>query len=215
MLQVLVFFIVMAFSSVAYSGEFYANLGLGASLFQRTTQNGTWFQEGQPYNMQLLDIAGKLGVGYRIDPNWAVEVNAISFGQAKSAGLAVPDEYYNPSAHKPIPGAPKPNHFDARQRSYGMEVVAIRYFPIDDWAPFLKAGAFAAYNDMPYTILSQPDMTEFNESYKGYTVGASVGGGICWKMVCGEGTYHRGLGSSQYPISKSPFVPMLTVKIPF
>lgn len=197
-----------------HASDFYLNMGLGATLFQQTTQNGTWLQEGQPYNMNLLDLAGKLGLGYRFNESWAMEVNGLSFGQARSAGLAVPDEYYQPHAHKPRHDAPKPNHFDARQRSYGGEIVALRSFQLGEFSPFLKLGGFATFNDMPYTILSQPDMTPAQERYTGYTVGIVGGGGICYKWACAEASYYRGMGSSNYPISKSFLVPMFTLKIP-
>jgi hypothetical protein len=198
----------------ASASDFYLNMGLGANLMQQTTQNGTWLQEGQPYKMNLLDLAGKLGLGYRFNESWAMEVNGLSFGQARSAGLAVPDEYYEPHAHKPKHGAPKPNHFDARQRSYGGELVARYTFQTGAIQPFLKFGGFATYNDMPYTILSQPDMTPAQERYSGYTVGIVGGGGVCYQWVCAEASYYRGMGSSNYPISKSFLVPMLSVKIP-
>ena len=48
-----------------YAADMYVNLGLGATYFQRTTQNGTWFQEGYPFHMQMRDLAGKVGVGFR------------------------------------------------------------------------------------------------------------------------------------------------------
>lgn len=207
--------LLLALSIQAQASDFYLNLGVGASLMQRTTQNGTWFQEGQPYSMNLTDLAGMAGVGYRINPEWAVELNGLSFGQATSAGLAVPDEHYDPSAHKPKKGAPKPNHFDARQRSFGGELVAVRSFQVGAFRPFLKAGGFATYNNMPYTILSQPDMHVSQDRYTGYTVGVAGGGGVCWQMVCAQATYYRGMGSSGYPISKSTIVPMLTVQVPF
>lgn len=206
---------VMLFSAVeAHASDLYLNLGLGATLFQQTTQNGTWLQEGQPYKMNLLDLAGKLGLGYRLSSEWALEINALSFGQAKSAGLAVPDEYYEPHAHKAKHGAPPPNHFDARQRSYGGEVVALRSFHLGEFSPFLKLGGFATFNDMPYTILDVPANQTFQSSYQGYTVGIVGGGGICYKWACAEASYYRGMGSSNYPISKSFLVPMISLKIP-
>lgn len=198
----------------AQASDFYMNLGLGVSQFQRTTQNGTWFQEGQPYSMQLTDLAGKLGVGYKLNPDWAVEVNGLSFGQAKSAGLAVPDEYYMPEKHAPKHGAPKPNHFDARQRSFGGEVVVLRSFTLGEFRPFLKAGGWATYNDMPYSIIDRPSGDSFEMRYTGYTVGVVGGGGVCWQWLCAEASYYRGMGSSGYPISKSVLMPMLSVKVP-
>lgn len=206
---------VMLFSAIeAHASDLYLNLGLGATMFQQTTQNGTWLQEGQPYKMTMMDLSGKLGLGYRFSPDWAMEINALSFGQAKSAGMAVPDEYYEPEKHKPKDGAPKPNHFDARQRSYGGEIVALRSFHLGEFSPFLKLGGFATMNDMPYTIVDVPTGQTFQEAYKGYTVGIVGGGGICYKWACAEASYYRGMGSSNYPISKSFLVPMISLKIP-
>lgn len=202
------------YSPLAYASDFYVNMGLGATMFQQTTQNGTWLQEGQPYKMTMLDLSGKLGVGYRFSQAWALEVNALSLGQARSAGLAVPDEYYEPKAHKAKHGAPAPNHFDARQRSYGGEVVVVRSFQVGPLSPFLKAGGFATFNDMPYTIIEGPTSNVFQSSYQGYTVGVVGGGGVCYGWACLEATYYRGMGSSGYPISKSFLVPMFTIKVP-
>ncbi len=212
----LVWMVIVAvmYSPFAYASDWYVNMGLGATMFQQTTQNGTWLQEGQPYKMTMLDLSGKLGLGYRFSPEWAIEINALSFGQAKSAGMAVPDEYYEPEKHKPKDGAPKPNHFDARQRSYGGEIVALRSFHLGEFSPFLKLGGFATMNDMPYTIVDVPTGQTFQEAYKGYTVGIVGGGGVCYKWACAEASYYRGMGSSGYPISKSFLVPMLTLKIP-
>lgn len=200
--------------SPSYASDFYLNLGLGATLFQQTTQNGTWLQEGQPYKMNLLDLAGKLGLGYRFNESWSAEINGLSFGQARSAGLAVPDEYYIPEKHQPKEGAPKPNHFDARQRSYGGEIVARYTFQTGTIQPFLKLGGFATYNDMPYTIIDTPTNQTFQSQYTGYTVGIVGGGGVCYQWICAEASYYRGMGSSNYPISKSFLVPMLSVNIP-
>lgn len=204
----------MMYSPLAYASDFYVNMGLGATMFQQTTQNGTWLQEGQPYKMNLLDLSGKLGLGYRFNESWSMEMNALSFGQARSAGLAVPDEYYEPDAHKPKHGAPKPNHFDARQRSYGGEIVALRSFYLGGFSPFLKLGGFATINNMPYTINDATSHETYYMAYHGYTVGIVGGGGVCYKWACAEASYYRGMGSSNYPISKSFLVPMFTVKIP-
>lgn len=207
--------LILLCASPAMASDFYLNMGLGASLGQRTTMNGTWFQEGQPYKMTLADLGGKLGVGYRLSPEWALELNGISFGQMRSAGFAVPDEYYIPEKHAPKDGAPKPNHFDARQRSYGGELLARYTFQTPVVQPFLALGGFAAFNDMPYEIVDVPSGQTFHPAYRGYTVGAVGGGGLCWTYLCGEAFYYRGMGSSQYPISKSYLLPMLSVKIPF
>lgn len=214
MIRLVLTTILALLATTAQASDFYLNLGVGVSQFQRTTQNGTWFQEGQPYSMQLTDLAGKLGLGYKLNPDWAVEVNGLSFGRVTSAGLAVPDEHYEPMAHKPKYGAPAPNHFDARQRSFGGEVVVLRSFTLGEFRPFLKAGGWATYNDMPYTILSQPDMHVSQDRYTGYTVGIVGGGGVCWQWLCAEASYYRGMGSSGYPISKSVLMPMLSVKVP-
>lgn len=205
---------VLLCATPAQASDFYLNLGVGASLMQRTTQNGTWFQEGQPYSMQLTDVAGRLGVGYHLTPDWALELNALSFGQATSAGFAVPDEYYEPHAKRAKANAPAPNHFDARQRSYGGELVAIKSFTLGPFRPFLKAGGFATYNEMPYAIVDVPAGQTFHEQYTGYTVGIVGGGGICWQYLCADASYYRGMGSSGYPISKSFLVPMLSLKVP-
>lgn len=208
-------FLLVWCASPAMASDFYLNMGLGASLGQRTTMNGTWFQEGQPYKMTLADLGGKLGVGYRLSPEWALELNGISFGQMRSAGFAVPDEYYIPEKHAPKDGAPKPNHFDARQRSYGGELVAVRSFEWWGVQPFLTAGVFATLNDMPYTIVDVPSGQTFESHYRGYTVGAVGGGGVCYQWICLDAKYYRGMGSSQYPISKSYLMPTVSVKIPF
>lgn len=202
-------------ATTAQAGEWYANMGMGVSLFERTTQNGTWFQEGQPYKMNLTDLAGKLGVGYRFSPEWSIEVNGISFGRATSAGKAVPDEWYEPEHHKPKHGAPAPNHFDARQRSYGGEIVAVRSFPWGEFRPYVKGGAFAAYNDMPYTIIDVPSGQVFDASYKGYTVGLVGGAGIGWKWAYVDFNYYRGLGTLNYPITKSDKMIIVGIQVPF
>lgn len=215
-LRLMAVFLMGAFcSSPAMASDLYLNMGLGASLGQRTTMNGTWFQEGQPYKMTLADLGGKLGVGYRLSPQWAVELNGISFGQMRSAGLAVPDEYYIPEKHRPKDDAPKPNHFDARQRSYGGELLARYTFPISIVQPFLGLGGFATYNDMPYDIVDVPGGQTFHSAYRGYTVGVVGGGGVCWSYLCAEAWYYRGMGSSQYPISKSYLLPLFSIKLFF
>ena len=215
MLRILIIVGIVLCHGLAYADGWYVNLGSGVSFFQRTTQNGTWFQEGQPYHMHLTDIAGKLGVGYRITSEWAVEVNGISFGRATSAGKAVPDEWYEPTIHKPKHGAPEPNHFDARQRSFGGEIVVMRSFRLGDMRPYVKGGAFATYNNMPYTIIDVPNGQVFDAIYKGYTVGLMGGAGIGWQWVYIDVNYYRGLGSLNYPITKSDIMVIAGAQLSF
>jgi hypothetical protein len=213
-MYVLILIASMLVTPPVWASDFYLNLGVGVSQFQRTTQNGTWFQEGQPYRMNLTDMAGKLGLGYTLNSDWAVEVNALSFGKATSSGLAVPDEYYVPEKHAPKHGAPKPNHFDARQRSFGGELALVRSFTLGEFRPFLRAGGWAAYNDMPYTIIDVPTGQTFQSQYVGYTVGIVGGGGIGWKFLYLDANYYRGLGTLHYPISKSDLMVSVGVQIP-
>lgn len=197
----------------ASASDLYLNLGIGAALHQKTVDNGTWYQEGiGPYRFGLTSLAGKAGLGIRLDPDWAIEANILSLGQTRSSYWAVGDDEYNPKTHQ-CHTTCSPRAFSAKDKVNLVEVAALRSWHVWGMDPFVKAGAFLGVHDLNFVGTSPNSEGQANK-YSGYFPGAVIGGGVCYRWACAETSYYAGIGSTGYPIARNILVPMFTVKIP-
>lgn len=187
-------------SMPAYAAEVFVEGGIGPSLFQRTTPDGIWWQQPFPHSFDLSSFAWKAGVGLQLDEHWSVTGSYVSLGTAKAVTEYVSDHDYD---HGHRDGARK--LLTAYDRYQGGQVLA-RY-RWTDWPvqPFLEGGVALMHHEITANLTTQFD---------GVIPMVVVGGGACWRWLCGELNYYRGIQAPSYPISTSVLIPMLSLRIP-
>lgn len=209
------FLLTLLFPAFAQASDFYLNLGAGGAFHQATTGNGTWKQDGQPYQFKLDQVGLKAGLGYRLNKDWALEVDYLYLGKVGAQGFAINDDDYDMHTN----GCKKhskncgPMAFSASDRVQMIDLMARRNFDLWGVQPFLKAGGFYALHNLDYYV-QMPSGKLDGGTYRGAIYGVAGGGGVCWKWLCGEATWYQGLGSSEYPIARNIFAPMVSLNIP-
>lgn len=82
--------------------EFEGGIGVANTQPQ---PNGTWYQEGFPYSMDLTKKAFYIGVKEKIAPNASVHLDYVNFGVLHVDAIATPvDSNYNPANRPPCNG---------------------------------------------------------------------------------------------------------------
>lgn len=202
----------------------YLDVGLGATLFNRTIEDGTWIQEGLPNKELLESFAWRVGLGYTINDRWSLQANYLHFGTAKIRALVVRDPDYNNKQHVCLNHCGEAFPFNTNDTMYGGEVSLTRTWQIRAFAPFLRAGGAVMIHHLRAAIQPMYPTIEppLVNSRHGFIPAVLVGGGVCYKMFCAETTYYQGLGGSTggfgmdyaLPISTSLFMSLVSVKIP-
>lgn len=110
----------------AHAVQFEAGLGVSHTQPQ---PNGTWYQEGFPYQLDLNHASWYIGVREKIDDRLSVHVDYVSFGIIHADAIATPvDANYNPATHSCVGGCVAESRFVGSGRSDGLKVAA-------QWAP--------------------------------------------------------------------------------
>lgn len=199
--------------SVAWADEgFYVTGSIGQSRFSLTAPDGTWRQEGLGYHATRESVAWAAGVGYRWD-HWAIEGGYLDLGRVKSGGMTVDDAAYNTETRTCDGHAPHAA-FNATDRiqagtlkiKYSTEVWTMR--------PFLSAGVFVGHHGLNWWTDYGREHVTSNNNYGGLMAGPIVGGGICYKWLCGQVEYLRAVTQSAFPISTEIVMPSAVLNIP-
>lgn len=122
----------------AHAVEFEA--GLGVAQTQRQ-DNGTWYQEGFPYSLDLTKKAFYLGVREQITPTVSAHVDYVNFGILHTDAIATTDDNYDPVAHGCKGTCVAQSHFVGSGRSDGLKVAA-QWMPGGDKGFGLIGGVF-------------------------------------------------------------------------
>lgn len=102
--------------------------GMGFSQTQRQP-NGTWYQEGFPYALDLRKSSWFMGVREQITPTISAHVAYVSFGILHADAIATPvDANYNPATHSCIGPCVAQSRFVGSGRSDGLKIAA-------EWRP--------------------------------------------------------------------------------
>lgn len=199
-----------------YASDWYAYGGLGESRFRPTVPDGTWYQEGLGARWTTESFAWKVGMGYRMTPEWAVEGGWVSMGAVQQHGWAVSDENYDPGT-KRANGKQQPVEFNAKDRVQGIEVAVVRSWSFwDGWVqPFGRVGGWTGWHRVTFEARHQDGSFANDGGFTGVLGGVTGGGGVCVQWVCAETQVYRALWEAHYPIAKWNVMPMLTVKVPF
>lgn len=189
----------------------YVTGAIGQSRFSLTTPDGTWRQEGLGYHAVREAFAWSAGLGYGWE-NWAVEAAYVDFGRMSSGGRAVADWAYD-CDDKSYDRRSKSVAFDATD-SLQAGTLRVKY-NLDVWGvrPFLAAGIFAGTHEVT-SWFGNTQGTTRHYPFDGVLAGPVVGGGICYKWVCGQVDYYRAVVQGGFPISTEIVMPSAMVKIP-
>ena len=212
-----------AVAKPAHAGSFYLDVGVGTTLFQRTTEDGTWIQDGLPNQTDFTSFAYRAGLGYTFNERWSIQASYLNLGIARIRARVVHDPDYDPKGSVCLASCGNAFPFNTTDRMYGGELSITRTFT--DWPvrPFIKAGAALMYHHLKADVqVLYPSPGNFSIDSKGYIPMGLVGLGACYKAICAESTWYQGIGGSNglpgmeygLPIANSTLVTMASVKIP-
>lgn len=108
--------------------EFEGGIGIAKTSPQ---PNGTWYQEGFPYTMDLTKKAFYIGVKHKVAPNASVHIDYVNFGVLHVDAIATPvDSNYN-SLNKPPCNGPcvAESRFVSSGRNDGIKLAV-------NWSPW-------------------------------------------------------------------------------
>lgn len=181
--------------------ELRVNLGAGVTDFQGTYHDGDWVQNRNAHGTDFTSITVKGGLEYAINESWSVSANYLNIGEANAWSRAVRDKDYG--AHNPVPTHYTMRTTDAYQ---GAEVFGSYKFHLDNFQPFLTAGV-AAFQHQAQGMGYYDNHSSHDARFTGKFLSARVGTGVCWKWICTDITYYKGVKELQtentYPLSTS------------
>lgn len=106
------------------AGAVELEMGLGVSRTQ-PQPNGTWYQIGFPYTLDLTKTSWYIGVREQVTPDWSMHADYVSFGVLHADAIATTDADYNASTHacNATPCIAQ-SHFVGSGRSDGIKLAA-------------------------------------------------------------------------------------------
>ena len=201
-------------SSVAHAGELYFDAAVGATLFQRTIEDGTWIQDALPHRTDFTSLAWRVGLGYRFTERWSVQANALRMGTVTSTARVVNDRDYDSIAHACLANCSTAFPFTTIDTMHGGELSLTRTWLLGPVAPFLRGGGALLWHHLRAHWLGTAG------EMHGWIPMGLVGGGLCYGWACVESTYYHGIGGMNcltpcgLPIAKEAVVSLVSLKIP-
>lgn len=202
-----------------HAGEVYLSGSMGVTSFIRTIDDGTWIQQGLEHNFHSQNFGWRSGVGYRIDPAWSVQAHYVNLGTVRLETLAVSDDRYDPGTHRCLSHCDKAIPFHTHDLMEGVELSVSRHWQIGPVEPFVRAGGAAMYHRLTAQFGGVTLLGQDGKAFNGWIPTALIGGGLCYRWLCGETTYYYGFGggtdwSAGLPISKQSVQTLLTLNVP-
>lgn len=201
---------------IAHAEGWYVEGGLGMTNFQRTVEDGTWWQEGLPHSWDTHDTAWKLCGGYQFE-RWALSGCYVSAGVIKNVAGFVGDEDYDPKNHVCLRNCNKLSWLEGSDAIRLYELAGTyRWHWGEAWSPFAKVGGALMTHRLTIANGGVP-----SQQYYGRIPSTALGAGLCYKLACVESTYYHGLGGMNcytpcgFPLSKELFVTLFTLKWEF
>jgi hypothetical protein len=218
----MVLMVLMCISPVAAS-DLSIEIGAGATLFQPTTADGTWWQAPFKHSFSTKDLALRGGLTYTLSDEWSLNGSYTRLGKVTADAFAVGDQDYDAKNHRCLAHCLYPVHFAVRDVMQGPEFTVRRSFPGWDLVPYIKAGGAVMFHEITLPLVNTLDGGDVRLHYAGTVPMVVIGGGTCYKIACIDLSYYYGIGSvgvlgirdSGYPISTRAFVPMFSLRIPF
>lgn len=209
---------------MARAGEVYLDAGIGGSLFAPTIGDGTWFNQGLEHHWKRDSISWKLGLTYRINPQWSVGLAYLNMGQTGvDARTTLDDSYYDPMNHKCLQKCDSLGSFKVRDRMQGGELTVSRAFPIGDWSPYVKVGGAVMVHNLQAIIVDNANMSRV--TFHGNIPMVVLGSGVEYRPwhLYAETSFYHGLGGDDsgciggpcgWPISKQVLVTTFGFRFP-
>lgn len=117
----------LSFYGLAHAWELEAGLGFSKTEKQ---PNGTWYQEGFPYTLDLKKKSFYIGARHQIRPDLSAHINYVHFGVLHADAIATTDDNYDPATHGCVGGkCVAQSHFVGSGLSDGIKFAA-------EWDPY-------------------------------------------------------------------------------
>lgn len=193
------------------------NVGLGSVLFKPTTPDGTWYQQAFPHEFDNLSLGYKAGAHVNVN-GWLIGANYVSLGTAGVKALATESDHdYDLATHTCTANCDTPNSFDVTTKAKGWETyVGYKWdYPL---APFLTVG-LARFNQSTKAVVTAHNESDpfITINTEGHYWAIRSGAGLCYKWVCADTTYYKGVtgqDGARFPIAQDAFLSTLTLSIP-
>jgi|CXWL01.1.fsa_nt_gi opacity protein-like surface antigen len=204
---------VAVLSVSAVRAETRLTLGVGATNYIPTTTDGTWIQKDQKHGFDTLSLGLKAGLEQTLSEHWYIGAGYVSLGTSQAWTEAKSDDEFFQGKH-----GKADKYLNATDRMQGGELYVGYQWQVEAFRPYLTAGVAQFWHRVTQThdtatqsgTVRAQDMT-----WHGTVRSWRVGGGLCYRWLCGEVTYYRGATpGTNYPIATDALVPMLTLTIP-
>lgn len=188
-------------------------VGAGAVNAIPTTPNGTWVQLDQKHGYDTLSLGLKTGLETTITEHWYIGAGYVSLGTTQAWTEAKSDEEFFNGKH-----GVADKYLKAYDRMQGGELYVGYQWQVEAFRPYLTAGIAQFWHRVTQTHDTQTKegtMRAQDMTWHGTVRSWRVGGGLCYRWLCGEVTYYKGATpGTNYPISTDAVVPMLVLNIP-
>jgi hypothetical protein len=205
---VLMWLVLFASVRKAHAFEVFVEGGVGVSLNQFTTPDGVWIQQPFPNSRDMTSLAWKAGLGVQLTEHWSVTGSYVSLGESRATTEFVSDHNYDYGDRT----GPR-NTLTATDALSGPQLVAAYRWTQWPVQPFLSGGVAVLHHYGAAWDHRYANAKPFE--FHGDIPMLVAGGGLCYRWLCGEVTYYRGVQAPNYPISTSTIVPMVSVKYTF
>lgn len=201
----------------AHAG-FYLDAAGGLTHFLITANDGDYVQRGLPHQFDVRSLAYRVGLGYRVNEQWAIQAGYVNLGTLNQTAQFVADEDYRHKANWCIRNCQTAPTHKITDAYHGGELTVTRSWIMKDYGFFLKGGG--AYLMHRFTIVRIND-GGLGQHYGQFpAVVAGIGASYKWAYV--EMDYYHGLGGSNgflghdqgWPLSKEILVTWFGVQIP-
>ncbi len=193
------------------------NAGVGSILFQPTTPDGTWYQQGLPHSFYNLSLGYKLGAHVTIN-NWLIGGNYIDLGASNVRALATTsDQNYDTHSHVCLRTCDRLNTFEVTTRARGFEgYTGYKWdYPL---SPFVTVG-LAQFNQRTTAVVTAHGKSEpfVTMTLDGQFYAVRLGAGLCYKWICADTTYYKGISGqdgAKFPVAQDALLTTVGISIP-
>lgn len=205
--------LLLLFPIPASALEWLVEGGAGASLFQRTTPDGTWCQEGlgQGCKFDNQDLAFRAGVGLQLNPNWSLGLNYLNLGTVSAVTTMVGDADYDLATKRCLQNCGSPQVGRTWDRLDGGELIATYTYTRWLVEPYVRGGMALMRHQFSWHT-ETPGYGFTNYTLNGILVMGVGGVGACVQWLCADVSAYKSVGSTGVPLSNAVLVPMVVGK---
>lgn len=196
---------------MAHAGEWAIDLKGGASFLDRTTPDGTYYQEGLPHSTSMFSGAWAVGLTYRATPNWSFSTHWLDLGTIAIRGQAVSDDEYDYKKHLCIKDCHDTYTYRAKDSLRGVDATVEYRWATGTLQPFVKGGVAVLRHKAEFR-----NQWGQVENFNGIVPELELGAGLAYKWAYIELDYFRNInfGGQNLPISTQQVVLFAGIQIP-